>query len=302
MKKIVGGLVAAGAIVGAASAFAADLPAQVYKAAPAPVAVPVAFSWTGFYIGGHVGATRTRSQFDGVTRAELFPGFISVGGIPALAPIVVVPSRFGDLPAVSSSNTGFIGGGQLGYNWQISNFLLGFEGDASWARTRASAAFAPVDPFGFVTLTGTYGTNIDWTASARGRLGVTFDRVLVYATGGAAFIGGDITSGFVLTNPVPAIFFPNPGFSGITAASARFNAVGWTVGGGIEWAFADNWSIAGEYRYSDFGRQSFTVATSDPSGQLGLTRSIASVRLTTDQATLRLNYRFGAAPVVAARY
>jgi len=280
-------LVGAGLIIGAmmsGPAGAADIARPVYKAPV--VAPPVAFSWTGFYIGGHVGGLRGRSRFDSVTDA-IFPGFVT------LPPIVVVPTRIGTLPAVSGTDTSFMGGGQLGYNWQVGSFLFGFEGDASWTRIRASAAIASVDPFGLQTLTGTYTTEIDWTASLRARAGVTWDRLLIYATGGAAFVGGRASSTFTLTNLVPAIFFPVPGASGTTAAGTSFTDIGWTIGGGLEYAFDNNWSIAGEYRYADFGRRTISLASTDPSGLLGLPPLATSMRLTTDQATLRLNYRFG---------
>jgi outer membrane immunogenic protein len=188
-----------------------------------------------------------------------------------------------------------MGGGQLGYNWQMGSFLFGLEGDASWTRIRAGVTQNVIDPFGSQTLTGIYTTEVDWTASLRGRLGVTFDRVLLYATGGAAFAGGRVNSTFTLTNPVPGIVFPIP-FSGTTAASSTFTDVGWTVGGGIEWAFANNWSIAGEYRYADYGRHGVRLANTDPAGpgSLGINPVTVTRRLTTDEATLRLNYRFGA--------
>lgn len=185
-------------------------------------------------------------------------------------------------------------GGQVGYNWQIGSFLVGFEGDASWNNLRIGIVQNVADPFFIATLTGTYTTQIDWTASLRARVGVTFDRVLLYATGGAAFVGGRFNSAFTLVTPVPGIVFPVNNASGSTAASSTFSDVGWTVGGGIEWAFADRWSLAGEYRYSDYGRQGVTFANTDPSGQLGIVPIRTTQRLTTDQATLRLNYRFGA--------
>jgi outer membrane immunogenic protein len=288
MKRLAGISFAAGML--AFSAFgtqAADLRAPVVKAPPVPIAVP--FSWTGFYIGGHVGAVRGRGSFDAIVDQPVFPAF---GFLGPLFPIIV-PSRLGTIPGVSASDTSFLGGGQLGYNWQVGSFLLGFEGDASWTHVRASATFSPVDPFGFQTLNGTYTTEIDWMASLRARLGVTWDRLLIYATGGAAFAGGSVSSTFTLTNPTPNIFAPVPGATGTTAASANFTRVGWTIGGGLEYAFDRNWSLAGEYRYSDFGRFGVALASTDPSGILGLPTLATNVRLRTDQATLRLNYRFG---------
>lgn len=277
--------------------YAADLPV---KARPvAPVAVP--FSWTGFYIGGHVGAKRGRADYDVSARDVLFPGFVTVGGIPSLAPIVIVPSRFSTIPAASGTNTGFVGGGQVGYNWQVSNFVLGVEADANWNRVRPSATAIPIDPFSFQTLTGTATAQIDWTVSLRGRVGVAFDRLLVYATGGGVVAGGKDSSSFTLANPITGITFPTP-FAGTTFANSNFTRLGWTVGGGLEYAFDRNWSIAGEYRYSDFGRRTVTLANTDPAAAtdgLGILAQRVDMRLRTDEATLRLNYRFDPGPVVA---
>ena len=289
-KKLVG----AGLIIGAmmsAPAGAADIARPVYKAPV--VAPPPAFTWTGFYVGGHVGGIRGRGSF-GEARDVVFLGFVTVGGLPGIAPIVIVPSRFATVGGVSGSGTSFIGGGQVGYNWQVGSFLLGLEGDASWTRIRAGVTQAVPDPFLVQTLTGTYSTEVDWTASLRARVGVTFDRVLLYATGGAAFAGGQVNSAFTLVTPITGIIFPVPS-SGTTVASASFNDIGWTVGGGIEWAFADNWSLAGEYRHADYGSHGVTLANTDPAGpgSLGIVPVTVSRRLTTNQATVRLNYRFG---------
>jgi outer membrane immunogenic protein len=299
LKGLGGMVVGAGALaLSITSVSAADLRTPVVKAIPPAVVAP-AFSWTGFYIGGHVGAMRGKADF-GSSFDVLFPGFVTVGGLPAIAPIVIVPSRFATIPGVSGTNTSFVGGGQIGYNWQINNFLLGFETDASWTRVRAGAAFAVPDPFLVQTLTGSTTAQIDWTASLRARVGVTFDRVLLYATGGAAFAGGKVNSSFALTTPVAGIVFPIPS-SGTTTSSTNFSRIGWTIGGGLEWAFDRNWSLAGEYRYSDFGTRTVTLANTDPAGtaSLGIVPQNVGMRLRTDEATVRLNYRFDAGPVVA---
>ena len=190
---------------------------------------------------------------------------MTVGGIPSIAPIVIVPSRFATLPGVSATNTGFVGGGQIGYNWQFSNFVFGLEADANWNRVRPSVGFNVPDPFLVQTLTGSYTTEIDWTSSFRGRVGLTFDRLLVYATGGAAIAGGRVNSSFTLNTPITGIIFPIPS-SGTTNASSNFTRLGWTVGGGLEYAFTNNWSIAGEYRYSDFGSRTITRREYRPGG------------------------------------
>jgi outer membrane immunogenic protein len=301
LKGLGGVWMAAGAVaLSISNASAADLRTPVVKAPP-PVVVP-AFSWTGFYIGGHVGGKRGKADF-GERFDVLFPGFATLG-LPAIAPIVIVPSRFGTIPAASGANTGFVGGGQIGYNWQISSFLIGFEADASWNRVRPSVNVTVIDPFAFQTLTGSYTAQIDWTASLRARLGATFDRVLLYATGGVAFAGGRFNSSFTLNNPVPGIVFPIPS-SGTNTASSDFSRIGWTIGGGLEWAIDRNWSIAGEYRYSDYGTKSVTLANTHPAfanDQLAIVAQNVGMRLRTDEATLRLNYRFDSGPPVVARY
>jgi outer membrane immunogenic protein len=78
---------------------------------------------------------------------------------------------------------------------------------------------------------------------------------------------------------------------------------GWTVGGGIEWAFSQNWSVAGEYRHTDFGNRhtSFDIPSGLAAAPIFFTGTSSS-RLTVDQATARLNYRFNWGGPVVARY
>ena len=103
-----------------------------------------------------------------------------------------------------------------------------------------------------------------------------------------------------MNTPIAGIIFPIPS-SGTTAATSSFTRVGWTIGGGFEWAFDRNWSLGGEYRYSDYGSRAITLANTDPAGpgSLGIVPQSVGARLRTDEATLRLNYRFDAGPVVA---
>lgn len=275
---------AVGSVIGSlflatATAQAADMRMPV-KAAP--YAAP-AFNWSGFYIGGHLGGTWGESRFD-ETSGTVFPAFVLA---PPPFPIVF-PARLGTIPGAEARDSSFLGGGQLGFNWQAGGFLFGIEADASGTRLRENATVIPTSPFtAGQVLTGTYSTEIDWMASVRGRLGLALDRVLVYATGGAAFTDGRVNTGFTLVQP-PNTLLPA---GGTTAASASFSKTGWTLGGGVEWALWGAWSIAGEYRHAAFGRHTITLANTDPSGVL--TPLATNVRLTIDQATLRLNYRFG---------
>lgn len=193
------------AITGAATsvavpALSADLPGR----APAPAYVPPApiFTWTGVYIGGQVGYGWGR--LDGRVFA---PNGQSAG--------------FGFTPE------GVIGGAHVGYNYQINQWVLGIEGSVDG--TSLSKTFIPGPGVSF-------SHSSDIQGSIRGRLGIAWDRALLYATGGAAF--GGFNSSFTS-------IFGTDSFS-----STR---VGWTVGGGLEYAITNNWSAYAEYRYSDFG-------------------------------------------------
>lgn len=292
-KTLIGMLSATALLAGATLAHAADLPRPVYKAAPA--IVPAQFSWTGFYIGGHAGAARGRAETDGYA-GDLFPPFLTTP--PGAVPLLVL-GLAGTLPATSAQNTSWLAGGQIGYNWQAGAFVFGVEADASGTGLRmtgitSNTRFPGTATSQVVTLTTT--TDIDWMASFRGRLGLAAGRALFYVTGGGAVADIDVANGVTLVNG-PGIAIPAGAFASplISSSTTRF---GWTVGAGIEWAFADQWSLAGEYRYSDFGR--VTTGFSIPDG-LGtaFANGTTSTRVKVDQATLRLNYRFGAGPVVA---
>jgi outer membrane immunogenic protein len=156
MRRVMLALVGlAGATVFGGAAMAADISRPVYKAPPAG-ALPVAYDWTGFYIGGHVGygwADKTWSD----------------------------PFSFG---TVSHNADGFLGGGQAGFNYQVGQFVFGAEGDFTWSGisggvSRTFGLAAPV--------TANFNTDVDWTATVTARAGIAFDRWLVYAKGGAAF-------------------------------------------------------------------------------------------------------------------
>jgi outer membrane immunogenic protein len=137
----------------------------------------------------------------------------------------------------SFDSTGFIGGAHAGYNLQFdNNIVIGLEGDidySSLSKTRFLGA-------------GTYGKfENQWQGSVRGRIGYAFDRWLPYLTGGVAF--GE--QKFSIFSPVVGV--------GLSSDDTR---VGWTAGGGIEYAWDDNWSVRGEVRYTDFGSKNINFA------------------------------------------
>lgn len=232
----------AGATLFGGAAMAADISRPVYKAPPAG-ALPVAYDWTGFYVGGHVGygwADKTWQD-----------GF-----------------GFGTL---SHDADGFLGGGQAGFNFQTGMFVFGVEGDFSWSGISGGSNTGVIigAPVG-----ATFNTDVDWTATLTGRVGLAFDRWLVYGKGGVAWARDKYDTNFYT--------FPGT----VELSDTR---VGWTAGAGVEYAFAPQWSAKLEYNYMDFGSQnvSFTPGTSTDIDQ-----QIHAVKF-------GINYKFGGAPLVA---
>jgi outer membrane immunogenic protein len=227
-RKFLLASVGAIALTGSA-AFAADLPSR----APPPVYLPPPpiFTWTGIYIGGQVGyawgsGSNNFNEFDPFTGTAFST---TAGGTP----------------------NGVIGGGHVGFNYQIpgwnwfssSGVVIGLEGTVD-GTSLSNTAVASLPFFG-----GRFNVNANTTAnvqgSIRGRLGVAWDRALIYATGGVAF-GGFNTNFNVNGNAADGTpFFASNSFSN--------TRVGWTVGGGIDYAVTNNWSIFAEYRFTDFG-------------------------------------------------
>ncbi|WP_186421349.1 outer membrane protein [Bosea sp. CS1GBMeth4] len=213
MKKYLLTSVAALGLIAAGAASAADLPSRKGPVA-APVYVP-AFTWTGFYVGANAG--------------------YGWGNVNTNAAVSI-----GDLD-------GFIGGGQVGYNYQIGQFVLGAEADFQGA---------DLD-----TGTNILGASVktEYFGTVRARAGVAFDRFLVYATGGWAY-------GNVKTS-IPLI-----GFS-----SDRTHTGGFAVGGGIEYAFTDNLIGGVEYLYVDLGEKNVTTIVG--TGKVGTDFSVVRARL-----------------------
>jgi outer membrane immunogenic protein len=184
---------------------AADLPSR-YSPAPAFGAMPV-FTWTGFYVGANVGYgwnTGTSRYYD--------PAFGYVG---------------------SSKKGGFVGGGQVGYNYQFGMFLVGVETDLQYAAVGNKGA-----SYGNVYYTG----NSDgFFGTVRARLGVAFDRALVYGTGGFAYgdIGGNRS------------YDPVLGYHRDNSTNG-----GWTLGGGMEYAVSNNISAKVEGLYVNIDTKS----------------------------------------------
>jgi outer membrane immunogenic protein len=156
-------------------------------------------------------------------------------------------------PGSFDTSGGFVGG-TIGYNYQMDQAVLGIEGDMDWANINGTASCAA----------GSCKTNDNWLGTVRGRLGLAADHFMPFISGGAAF--GDIRASL-------------PGFGGGSATN-----VGWTAGGGIEFALPGHWSAKAEYLYVDLGNFSCGI------GSCGATAQ--TVSFTANLFRGGLNYRF----------
>ncbi|WFU24770.1 outer membrane beta-barrel protein [Bradyrhizobium sp. CB1717] len=275
MKRL---LLATSALIVAGSAQGADLGARPYTKAPVAAAVP--FSWTGCYVGGHVGGGASRTGFTDPGISTLAPGVVMTTGL--------VP---GDRIGVNG-DVGAVGGAQVGCDYQFSNnWVIGIAGDFTATDIHGVAN----DPFfgGKAGNPATLSSRTDWVASITGRVGYTWDRFLVYGKGGVGFAHDRYSlNNFAFIAGAscgPFAFFV------ACNSSASTDRVGWTAGVGLEWAFAPNWSALVEYDH--YGFDSKRVGFAHP--ERAITASL-DIRQDIDIVKVGINYRFGGSSV--ARY
>jgi outer membrane immunogenic protein len=244
MKRLFLGLIAA-IVLATTHAFAADLWApqpMPYKALPPPAAP--AWDWTGFYLGVDVGAAWA---------TDTVSPTIDDGGVPF--------PRSNKL-----STSGPLGGATIGFNYQLSSFLFGVEGDIGALAIANSLA----DP----GLAGEVDSvNNGWYGDATGRLGVVWGRALLYGKGGWAFFNGQGST-------------TAPGFT----ATSTGMFTGWTYGGGLEYRLDGPWSAKIEYLHFAFGTKDASLT--DTAGVLPYANA-----LSVDTVKFGLNYKFGMGPL-----
>jgi outer membrane immunogenic protein len=195
---------------------------------------PVASYWSGAYVGAHIGGAWENA---------------------------VWVNSFDEL-SDHAEPVGFIGGGQIGYNFQIYSWMLGIEGDLA----ATSLVDRRLDAAGF-----TYGIQTNWVATVAGRLGYDFWGRLVYVKGGIAFANSRET----VTDA-----------NGDTATGNIMTRTGWTAGVGVEFLLYGNWSARVEYDYLNFGPQNLDLTIP----QLGIVTNGSTVNL--QILTAGINYRF----------
>jgi outer membrane immunogenic protein len=260
----------------AAPAMAADL---YVKAPPAPAP----YYWTGFYAGINAGYADQQSNF---TSAASPTSDLALGVVPGVSEGLAALSS-GGIP--TSNGTGFIGGGQVGYNLQLSSFLVaGLEADfqGKTGTSSGSVAVTNVVVGVPVTSTQTASASTDWLGTVRGRIGVLLAPTwLVYATGGLAYGGASASSALAQSG--------TNGFVGTGAGNISDTRVGWTVGGGVEWMFAQHWSAKAEYLFYDLGTASFSYPATSAFFLTPVYQTVTnSVRFEGNIARAGINYHF----------
>lgn len=260
MKALVGGI--AVSVLLATPTLAADMPVK----APPPVVATV-YNWTGFYIGGHVGYAWGRSRTD-VGR----PDALDCGNGPSCE-------------SFSHTVNGAFGGAHIGYNWQVNSIVFGLEAEGGYIGARGAAFSAIAPDHRFETKYGAYG-------AFTGRLGIAADRTLFYGKGGLviAHIKNEALDDV-------GAFVPSPDPEHIGRSSKT--RLGWTAGGGIEYAFANNWTVRGEYLYMRFNNKT-VYDLGDGSGGVPPATDPSPYTFHDHLHTVRfgLSYKFGG-PVVA---
>lgn len=234
MYKSTTSLIVTVLLLGSGPGSAADL--QPGAPLPSVASFPV---WQGFYVGGALGVA------EAVTPIRLVPGgrwledteapFLAAQGSPKLG------------------STGFIGGAQIGYNLRVDRVVVGTEGDFNWTDLSSRRSVGPFPPFEITGDVYSFGsaTRAEWLSTLRGRLGYLVDeRTLVYATGGAAFAGLKTINGYGndLGPGLVSVYTPLR-----SVGVARGVNVGWTVGGGLEYALTSEIKIKAEYIHAELG-------------------------------------------------
>jgi outer membrane immunogenic protein len=237
----------AAALLGSANAADMSMPFK------APAYTAPTSNWTGFYIGinGGAGWGTAASSID----------------LGSLDPTLGT----GSIPVGSHEINGFLGGGQIGYNWQTGNVVLGLEGDGDWADIEGTAP---------CIIEFSCSAKVNWTADATARLGVLpMSNVLVYVKGGAAWAGLNYN-------------LSSSGILGVTSLNSSLSTTktGGLLGIGTEYLFAPHWTAKVEYNYTDFGSHSDTFVLTEAG--VGSVAVPVSTTLQVHTVKAGINYHF----------
>ena len=271
MRRLSIAAIAATSMVAVAQiAAAADLGLPVHKAPPPPLA-PV-YNWTGFYAGLNAGVGWSGNDVN-TTGWPLY-----ANPTHADSSAQVAASAASATASIPTSSTSFIGGGQVGYNFQMNTWVVGLEADIDGlspsSQTNTALVGAPIATGGFNFSDDSATKTLNYLGTVRGRVGfLVTPALLLYGTGGLAY--GDpglTTSVFQARAPKR---FDDPPSGGASFSETRF---GWTLGAGAEWMFLPNWSVRAEYLHYDLGNvgNDFSISTVSKRRGVSFTTGISS--------------------------
>jgi outer membrane immunogenic protein len=253
------------AIVGFIATFAGQAGAADFPVVPAKAPFVQRFTWTGCYMGAHVGGAWAKTE---ATDPVLLVQDNAAFG---------VPGNTVGTTTVQVSQSGAVFGGQIGCDYQFApNFVVGIEGGALGATLKGSA-IVPFQPA--VALPGESAllkVTTDFIPTLTARVGYSVDHWLFYSRGGAAWAYNK----YSLIGTFTGVPFDAEGLSIKT---------GWTVGVGAEWAFLEDWSLRLEYDYFNFGTQTVTMNHVDPAGVTSFTGPM-SYKQTVQMVKLGVNF------------
>jgi len=289
-----------------AAAFAADLPRRGPAVAPAPVYAAPIFTWSGFYVGLNAGVGFNSGNDRGLRAFTTSTDPVIVSDVADINAALLAGHR-GD-----SDNAGFTGGVQIGYNWQFGAMVVGLEADINYLdRDRGNRSFTATNVFGGGVEDDIYDLEVrhgrggsNWFGTIRPRIGVAFDRTMIYATGGLAYAGS--RNGSTSVTVVNVSDDPDTVLARWEGRRGGSNW-GWTIGAGVEHAFSNNWSLKLEYLYVDLDRGSDRGLVAVSGGDYANAITFRGGRGDDSFHVVRagLNWRFGGpayttGPVVAA--
>jgi outer membrane immunogenic protein len=268
MRKMLLAGATASLVLAAVQAQAADMAVKAR-----PYAAPVAaFTWSGAYVGGNIGGIWGRNSSD-VTGT-----LISGAGADCAGAL------FCSFNNTSGWTSSVIGGIETGYRFQHGMWVFGFEQDFRFTNLRNNFTLTgPTPTPAGAFLTGdTFQTKLNWMADTRLTAGIAFDRTLLFVAGGLATASMDTSAGFVLV----------PGGLPVTGGtdSHKYH-VGWTAGGGVQYAWTNNISLGVEYRYTQLNNETYNLGTIPVAG--GNVRPVtANVDLRSSEILGRLDFKF----------
>jgi outer membrane immunogenic protein len=245
-------------VASAATVLAADMTRPVYKAPPP---APALYSWTGYYVGIHGGGAWSDTDW-------FYP-----------CSATNIPQPPCDRPQGGHSGASWLAGGQVGTNYQVGQWVWGIEAEFSATRILGDNLDInfPIDAL---------HSRTNFIGTVAPRLGLAWNRALIYAKGGAAWVHDD--------------YWLSITQSGLTTVTADATRWGWMAGLGIEYALAQNWSAKVEYDYLDFGtKRVLLISNGAIPGQLSFDEDI---RRKIQVVKGGLNYKFDWGAPLAGKY